>query len=169
MHGLDSINLIVNYRGLGGTGIRKPRWRAARRREMKAGGITPPNRLEVWSIKISEFLEMPDWVSRFAIQGLGTLPRQVWLRPAKAKLLLALDRAAGGRSEFTKSEFRHCDLCARPLIGVEAEARRRLLESGPKARTMPCGPNCQRDGEIGLWKKLAPSSRQRGFAPKAAS
>jgi hypothetical protein len=60
---------------------------------MKARSITPPNRLEVWSIKISEFLEMPDWVSRFAIQGLGTLPRQVWLRPAKAKLLLALDRS----------------------------------------------------------------------------
>jgi hypothetical protein len=112
---------------------------------------------------------MPDWVSRFTIQGLGTLPRQVWLRPAKAKLLLALDRAAGGRSEFTKSEFRHCDLCARSLIGVEAEARRSLLESGPKAWTTPCGPNCQRDREIGLWKKLAPRSRRRGFVPKAAA
>jgi hypothetical protein len=136
---------------------------------MKAQGITPPNRQEVWSVKISEFLEMPDWVSRFAIQGLGTLPRQVWLRPAKAKLLLVLDRAVGGRSEFTKSEFKHCDMCARPLIGVEAEARRRLLETDPKAWMTPCGLNCKRDREVGLWKRLAPRSRRRGLVSKAAA
>jgi hypothetical protein len=150
-------------------GNRKPRWRATRRREMKAQGVTPPNRLRVWSVRISELLDMPDWVSRFAIQGLGTLPRQVWLRPWKAKLLLTLDRAAGGRSEYSKTEFRRCELCARPLIGTEAEARRRLLESCPKARTTPCGPNCLRDREIGLWKKLAPRSRRRGFVPKGAT
>jgi hypothetical protein len=136
---------------------------------MKARGVTPPNRLEVWSVRISDSLDMPDWVSRFAVQGLGTMPRQVWLRPAKAKLLLALDRAAGGHSEFTKSEFRHCEMCARPLIAVEAEARRRLLESGPRGWMTACGPNCPRDREIGAWKKLAPRSRRRGFVPKAAT
>jgi hypothetical protein len=126
---------------------------------MKARGITPPNRHEVWSVRISELLDMPDWVSSFAIRGLGTLPRQVWLRPWKAKLLLALDRAAGGRSEYSKTEFRRCELCARPLIGIEAERRRKLIESGLLAGTLPCGPDCARDRDLKTWKKLAPSYR----------
>ena len=139
--------------------MRKPRWRAARRREMKARGITPPNRQEVWSVKVSALKSLPDWASHCAVQGLGSLPRQVWLRPAKAKLLIALDRAAGGRSLFSKSEFRHCEMCARPLIGIEAEKRRRSIEISPLARMLPCGPGCARDRELKTWKKLAPSYR----------
>jgi len=126
---------------------------------MKARGITPPNRQEVWSVQVSALVNLPDWVSRCAVQGLGSLPRQVWLRPAKAKLLIALDHAAGGRSQVTKTEIKHCHMCARPLIGVEAEQRRKLIESGPLARTLPCGPNCALDRELKTWKRLAPSYR----------
>jgi hypothetical protein len=53
--------------------------------------------------------------------------------PADAKLLIALDRAAGGSSQVLKIEFKHCDMCAGSLIG-------KLIESGPTARTTPCGP-----------------------------
>ena len=126
---------------------------------MKAQGITPPNRQEVWSVKVSALINLPDWITRSAVQGLGSLPRQVWLRPKKAKILIALDRAAGGRSQYSKTEFRHCEMCARPLIGIEAENRRRLIEDGPLARTLPCNPKCARDRELKTWKKLAPSYR----------
>jgi hypothetical protein len=70
-------------------------------------------------------------------------------------MLIALDRAAGGRSQFSKTEFRRCEMCARPLIGLEAETLRRFIESGPLARTLPCGPDCARDRELKTWKNLA--------------
>jgi hypothetical protein len=129
---------------------------------MKARGITPANRQEVWNVKLSALLDLPDWLFRRAVQGLAILPHQLWLRPRDAKRLCGLDRAAGGRSHVTKTEFKRCDMCARPLIGIEAEQRRRLIESGPTARTLPCGPDCERDRKLRIWKKLAPSYRTLG-------
>jgi hypothetical protein len=122
---------------------------------LKARGITPANRQEIWNVRTSALLDLPDWVFRRAVPGLGCLPHQVWLRPRDAKRLCALDRAAGGRSQVTKSEYKRCGLCARPLIGYEAEQRRKVVESGPMGRTTPCGPDCAQDRETRLWKKLA--------------
>lgn len=116
-------------------------------------------------MRTSELLEVPDWVSRFAVRGFGTLPRQVWLRPAKAKLLLVLDRAAGGRSEFAKTEFRRCLLCSRPMISVEAEAYRKQLESGD--RSIPCGRDCARARELRIYAAWAPLSQAQLGSPKA--
>ena len=136
-------------------GNRKPRWRAARRREMKERGITPANRQEVWCVEPSAIRDLPDWVANRIVPGLGSSSTLFWLRPYDAKRLLALDRLCGGRSRFTKTEFRHCEVCRRPLISNEAAERRKLVESGPQARELPCGPNCEQDRETGLWTILA--------------
>ena len=145
---------------------RRPRWRAARRREMKARGITPPNRQEMWCVQPSALVNLPDWVSRATMNGLGSYADRVWLRPGHAKRLIALDRAAGGRSQVLKVEFRHCDMCARPLLSLEAERRRELIETDPTARSLPCGPNCERDRELRLWKRMAPTCRAMRVKPK---
>ena len=54
--------------------------------------------------KVSALVNLLVWISCCAVHGLGSLPGQLWLRPAKAKLLIALDRAAGGRSQVTKKQ-----------------------------------------------------------------
>lgn len=150
--------------------MRKPRWRAARRREMKMRGITPANRQEVWCVQPSALLKVPDWVFRRAVKGLGSLPyyHQVWLRPRDAKRLCALDRMAGGRSHVTKTEFKRCHVCARPIIGAQAAERRKVIESGPAGRLTPCGPTCERDRELGVWTRLAEIQfAQAAFAPSS--
>jgi hypothetical protein len=76
-------------------------------------------------------------------------------------MLLALDRAAGGRSEFLKTEFRRCEMCGRPLISHEAAKRRALVATSPTARALPCGPGCERDRTSEFWKKMAPNYRTR--------
>lgn len=128
---------------------RKPRWRAARRQEMRGRGIKPPLRWEVWKIRVSPLLTIPDWARRASIRGVPCAANEVWLVPRRAKLLLCLDRARGGYSEFTKTEFRRCDVCYRLLIGSEAEKRRLSIEADPAGRTLACGGSCERDRKLG--------------------
>jgi hypothetical protein len=85
------------------------------------------------------------------VRGLSSWPGSVWLRPGAAKLLCALDRAAGGWCHVTQSEFKRCALCARPLIGSQAAELRKMLENDPNARTFPCGLNCAKDRELKIW------------------
>jgi hypothetical protein len=145
---------------------RKPRWRAARRQEMRERGIKPPLRWEVWRIRVSPLLTVPDWARQASIRGLQCTANEVWLRPRSAKLLLRIDRARGGYSEFTKTEFRRCDVCYRPLIGSEAEKRRLSIEADPAGRRLACGEGCERDRKLGTWRILA---RQREAASPAVS
>jgi hypothetical protein len=75
-------------------------------------------------------------------------------RPRKAKILIALDRAAGGRSQYSRTEFRHCEMCARPLVGIDAEKRRRVIEEGPLANASMLpnvlkGPGAEDVEEVG--------------------
>lgn len=140
---------------------RKPRFRAARRRELRSQGETPANRQWAWCVRPAALLELPDWVREAAVKGLGLMRDRAWLWPVDAKRLIRLDRGAGGRSEVTIIEVRHCGLCARPLIGAEAERRRKLDEQGPQGREMPCGDGCRDDRRTGIWKRLAPSFRTR--------
>jgi len=135
---------------------RKPRWRAARRQALKAQGITPCLRNWVWNVRPS-IAPLPDWVAGAAVKGLGSLEDQVWLWPVDARRLMKWVKAHGGRSWAVRAEFRRCEMCGRPLIGVEAEARRRQIESGPAGRALNCGPECDRDRASRLWVKLAPS------------
>ena len=122
---------------------------------MRTQGIKPPLRWEVWRIQVSPRLTVPDWARQASIRGLQCAPNEVWLVPRRAKLLLCIDRARGGYSEFTKTEFRRCDLCYRPLIGSEAEKRRLSIEANPEGRTLACGENCERDRKLGTWRILA--------------
>jgi hypothetical protein len=144
---------------------RKPRWRAARRQEMRARGIKPPLRWEVWWIRVSPLLTVPDWARQASIRGLPCAANEVWLLSWRAELLLRIDRARGGYSEFTKTEFRRCDVCYRPLIGSEAEKRRLSIEADSAGRTLACGEICERDREVGTWRILA---RQREAASPAS-
>jgi hypothetical protein len=113
---------------------------------------------EAWNVKGSALLDLPDSLFRRAVQGLAISAHQIWLRPKDARRLCALDRAARGGSQVPKTEFKRCDMCARPLLGIEAKQRRKLIETGPTARTLSCGPNCERDRKPRGWKKLAKAS-----------
>ena len=65
-----------------------------------------------------------------------------------------MDRAAGGMPEVNRVELRFCPVCSRPLIGHEAANRRKLDESGPEGRKLPCGANCEREAASGIWRRL---------------
>ncbi len=129
---------------------RKPRWRAARRRELKAQGIIPANRQMVWTIVLTVVL-LPEWAAKKRVKGL----RDLWVDAAIGKRLLALDRRNGGQPSVTKAEFRRCDLCNRPLLGLEAAARRAIIETSATGRLAPCSPRCKDDLTMALWTKLS--------------
>lgn len=137
---------------------RKPRWRAARRQALNAQGITTTDRQRVWNVRPTALLTIPKEFLERALPGLVALPGSVWLLPNDARTLLRLDRAAGGYSVITKTEFKCCTLCRRPILANEAEERRQVMESSPTARTLPCGSNCAQDRELKLW------TRDRGTA-----
>jgi hypothetical protein len=65
----------------------------------------------------------------------------VWLRPSDARLLLALDREAGGAPRCWEFDYRVCPVCKMIQLGEDAEARRRLDESYG-GRSKPCGATC---------------------------
>jgi hypothetical protein len=70
------------------------------------------------------------------------------VEPAESLILLAQqglerqDRQAGGRPELTAVEYRMCPVCDRMLLGLEAQERRKLDESGILGRTLPCSSTC---------------------------
>lgn len=128
---------------------------------MKAAGITPCRRQWVWSVEpqVLRGMFIPQWARDAAVRGLGQQQDSVWLWWVDARRLIALDRAAAGRSKVTRAELRHCPVCGRPFVGIEAEKRRRLDESGPHGRNTPCGDACVRDAESRVWRKLDPFYR----------
>ena len=141
---------------------RQPRWRRAARtalnRQLKAQG-TPP-RLRQWIVSVEpERIPVPAWARRLGVQGLGQTSSRIWLWPVDADRLAAEDRAAGGEPTLRRAEFRRCPVCARGLIGTDAEHRRALDAGSPEGRQTPCGPNCLTDRASGLWKRLAPGAR----------
>lgn len=133
---------------------RKPRFRAARRREMKEQGTLPARRQWIYSIEPTGLEQLPEWAVENSVKGLGKTSRRVWLWDKDSKRLIGLDRSAGGRPRVTRAELRHCLNCGRPLVGIEAEQRRKLDESGPDGRRQPCGVDCERDKASRIWKKL---------------
>lgn len=134
---------------------RRPRWRAARRREMKEQGVTPTQRQWVWCVA-PERVEIPERMRRSAVRGLGQQADRVWLWWVDAKALIAMDRARGGRSDVTRAELRHCGMCGRPLAGAEAAVRRRMDESGPDGRRQVCSERCVEDMQSRVWLRLNP-------------
>jgi hypothetical protein len=156
-----STTMVTRVRDTRGTGVkgrapnRKPRWRAAAKLELKAKGVIPCRRQWIYSIEPQALEELPQWAIDSSIKGLAHTSRRVWLWDKDSKRLIGLDRAAGGRPRVTRTELRTCPLCARPLVGIEAERRRKLDQSGPDGRKQPCGVDCARDRESRVWKKLS--------------
>lgn len=117
--------------------------------------MTPCRRQWVYAVQLTALKAMPAWVASVAVKGMGKTTGRVWLWPVDARHLAGMDRNAGGRPQITRSELRHCPLCARPFVGIEAEIRRKLDESGPLGRETPCSGSCERDAQTRVWKKLA--------------
>lgn len=140
---------------------RQPRFRKARRREMREQGtyVAPCFRQWVWLVTPDALFAIPSWAKGSAVHGLGEAPGRVWLWPGDARRLMDQARRRGWRCVVTRTELRHCPVCARPFIGAEAECRRKLNESGPDGRRRPCGPTCAPDAASRVWKKLNPAYR----------
>ena len=140
---------------------RKPRYRARHRQEMKDAGIVPTKRQWAWNVRpqVLKLLLLPSWVQGVRIRGLGWSAGSVWLWQVDARRLIREDRRAGGRAVVVRTELRHCPQCARPLVGAEAEKRRLLNESSPDGVLQPCGGNCARERELGVWRTLNPHYR----------
>ena len=147
---------------------RQPRWRRARRQAMKAQGITPAERQWIWNVRIGGLAAIPDWARDAAVRGLGQTETTVWLWPVDGRRLVKQDRAAGGLPEVQVVEVRRCQVCSRPLVGVDADRRRRLDESGPDGRSIPCSDQCRRDRDTKVWKKVAAADRGRRDQEEAA-
>lgn len=146
---------------------RQPRWRAARRQAMKAAGTVPCRRQWAWNVQPDGLHGVPEWAQQVAVHGLGKIPGRVWLWRVDAKRLMGQVRRAGWRCEATRAEVRHCCVCERPLVGIAAERRRLLDESGPDGRLQPCGGDCLRDAAAGMWRKLNPYARTAGTRARA--
>lgn len=116
--------------------------------------VVPRRRGLVWLVAPDALFGIPEWARLEAVNGLGGTPDRVWLWPADAKKLISQARARGWRCRVTRTELRRCEVCGRPSVGLEAERRRKLDESGPQGRRLPCGDSCESDAASRIWKKL---------------
>lgn len=137
--------------------MRQPRWRTARRQAMKDAGILAARRQWIWLVEPDRLFAIPGWAREAAVKGLAKSAERVWLWPVDAKRLRSEVSRSGWRCRLTRAELRHCGVCARPLIGTEAERRRKMDEAGPEGRQQPCGAQCEKEAAQGVWRALNPS------------
>jgi hypothetical protein len=128
---------------------RKPRFRAARRRAMKAQGVTPSNRLRLWNVQVTDIV-IPNDILKASVRGLAGF----WLRGPIARRLIRMDRNHGGFPTWFTAEYRLCEMCGRPLLGNEAERRREMATKYPDGRMRPCGDKCEEEQKSKLWQRL---------------
>lgn len=139
---------------------RQPRWRKFLRETRNRAGIRNANRNWIALVQL-RLLDLPAWAIAASIPGLTSAPQSVWLSRWDARKLSREERESGGRPSVQIFEFRRCDQCRRPLVGPEAEERRRLVVLSDGARLRPCGPNCAQDKKLKVWSRLAMGSRTR--------
>jgi hypothetical protein len=137
---------------------RKPRYRAAARAALRAQGIKAAYNCKIWHVTVSKAIPLPEWVKN-KFPGLSGGERYVWLDPSQGARLARFDRSLGGQPEVIITTFRYCEQCGRPLIGEEADNRRRLVGTSAEARLAPCGENCDRDKKSRIWINLAPGTQ----------
>jgi hypothetical protein len=119
--------------------------RKERQRVLRGRGIKPAKKQWVICVETTA-IEIPAWARAKAETRLFQSAHRVWFRgrnSGRAKILERQDRQAGGRPEVTAVEYRMCPVCDRMLLGLEAEARRKLDESGVLGRTLPCSSTCK--------------------------
>lgn len=69
--------------------------------------------------------------------------QHIWVRSKKvAEQIAQYDHDKGGPGEIARTEWRRCNICGRILLNLEAERRRKQLESAMTGSQNPCGPNC---------------------------
>lgn len=117
------------------------RWRKQERRELKAKGIAPTRIRRAICVRLVG-MEVPEWFLEHRIRHLSATAHTVWLRPRQAKHLEHLADEAGAHAILAEAEFRLCEQCGRPLLGEDAKARRRIVESAVTGRQKPCGADC---------------------------
>jgi hypothetical protein len=133
---------------------RQPRWRAERRRASKKEGIVLGRRQWVWIVEPDSLYVIPEGAKAVAVRGMASSSNRIWLWPTDAKRLIREVQRRGGRCDSTRVEIRNCGVCAKPLVGLEAEKRRKLDEGSADGRLLPCGPKCQDEAATGIWRKL---------------
>jgi hypothetical protein len=126
-------------------------WRRELKAEFKVRGIEAAHKQWIVCVRPTA-IPMPAWVAGKRIAGLTFTESTVWLPRPDAKYLIALDRENGGSATYAETEYRRCMVCARPLLGADAELRRRMDESTPTGRMMPCGSECIEASKDGRWK-----------------
>lgn len=126
--------------------------RRARRYELRCKGIQKAYRRRVWCVEVSA-IAMPEWARARAVKGLTQSATRVWLRPRDARMLARIDREAGGEPAMAEAEFRRCGVCNRPLLGLDAAARRELDESAVTGRQLPCGGDCLEAARDKRWSE----------------
>lgn len=119
-------------------------WRRKRRqrnRELRTLGRNVCRVRRVWKVTPTA-ITIPDWARQRAVRGLSESDDSVWLQRTDATILASIDRQSGGNPEMTECEFRRCEICWRPLLAEDAEARRGLTESAVTGNQKPCGAEC---------------------------
>lgn len=119
--------------------------RREKKRVMRKRGIKPARKLWITCVVVTA-IEIPKWASYYSHRAFSRSKQHVWFkgRPrTHAKRLIAEDRAAGGEPEVTTVEYRRCPVCKRPMLGLEAEVRRRIDESWIQGRDVPCSGECK--------------------------
>jgi hypothetical protein len=120
-------------------------YRKAEKAKLNKRGIQPAKRQWVLCVETTA-IEIPLWAQAKAERRLSVAPHRVWFRGrsnGRAKILARQDREAGGNPEITAVEFRLCGRCGRMMLGIEAEARRKVEESHKQGRELPCGSECK--------------------------
>jgi hypothetical protein len=135
--------------------VEKTKWprqervqRKERQRVLRGRGIKPAKKQWVICVETTA-IEIPAWARAKADTRLSQSRHRVWFRgrnSGRAKILERQDRQAGGKPEVTAVECRVCEPCGRLLLGIEAEARRKLDESSILGRSLPCSSACRGHG-----------------------
>jgi hypothetical protein len=128
--------------------------RRRRRADLEARDIAVPRRHFVVQVTLDQ-IYVPVWAIERRVKGLTRTVSRIWLRPKDAHFLARLDREAGGNPDLVEAELRYCEVCQRPLIGEDAAARRKLLETSMTAAQLPCGTQCLEARRDKRWKVAA--------------
>lgn len=134
--------------------MRQPRYRKARRQALNAQGIQSTNRWRAVCVRVANTAILPSWLNSRLIPGLASVRGQYWLKRSDAIALMTFCRTVYVQYQATEVEFKRCERCFRPLLGKEAEGLRKAMETVSDRTTLICGPNCDKDNESGLWRKL---------------
>jgi len=120
---------------------RQPSWRAERRRALRERGPVPKQE-RVFIVDTSTMSSLPEWIEKRRVKGFGLMNGQVWLRAGRT------NRLAAASLRFIEVDFKRCVLCNCPLIGAQAEAYRKQMETD---RSLPCSPSCARARELRVY------------------